>query len=59
MDMTPDQFAKFVKDDRLTQVLCALIAKRVTAASVMSGSTKASAAAIVADAKLVMAELAK
>lgn len=59
MDMTPAQFDEIVRSERLTEIVCALIAKRVTATSVLSGTSKASAAAIAADAKLIVAELEK
>lgn len=58
-DLTPDQLATLIASERVTSIVTALIGKRVTATTVLNGTSKGSAAALVADAMLIMAELGK
>ena len=51
------QVATMIREDRLTAIVAALIAERVTSSSAMTGTGRSSAVGIVADARLIMAEL--
>jgi hypothetical protein len=58
-DITDAQLAQMARADLFASILAALIAKRVTASSSLAGAARASAAGIVADARLIMAEVDK
>ncbi len=57
-DLTQTQIDKMAHDDRLTQIVAALIGQRVTSSTVIAGGTsKGGAAQIAADARAIMVAL--